>query len=246
MEELYDYIDDYLRGQLTPDQQETFETKMQTDATFAKTVAEQRALQEGITAFGQTQLKADLQTMHQQLFGADEQPAAEARVRRLPWRAIAVAASIAIIAMAGYWVFFTGPDYEQLYASNFEHYSINFTNRTNASEPGTVEIQQQYQRQEYGAALAGLERLANNQPDQPRLQLALGLAYLAENQLPEAAATLQTVDDPLFQPTAQWYLALTYIRQKEKTKAIAILKPIAADSGSNRQQQAATLLEELQ
>ncbi|MEN0003642.1 MAG: tetratricopeptide repeat protein [Bacteroidota bacterium] len=242
MEDFNEQIDDYVRGKLQGKTRQAFEDQLKQDAKLAEQVEEQKILIDGITAFGQNELKAHLKTIHEDLF-QQKQPA-KAKVRRLNWRPLAAAASVALVAAVAYWAFFAQPNYEQLYATNFEPYAVNFNNRATDSTEETLQIQTFYSQQNYTAALPGLERLAQAEPQRTRVQLALAITYLAEGQAEQALGALNLVEDPLLEDVVAWYQALAHIRLGEKAAAKEVLQQLASTTG-NYQAKASILLEEL-
>lgn len=241
MDELNEHIDEYIRGELSDAERKNFQQKMDSDPDFAKKVKQQQVLAEGITAYGQQQLKYNLQQMHQELF---EEPKPR-YLYALRWPALAAAASIALLAILAYWLWFSNPNPQQLFASHFEPYPVNFASRAISVAPEASDIQKLYIEQRYAEALPGMEKLLQLQSDHQRLRLALGIAYLAENKADQSIETLKAIDDPLLQAVSKWYMALAYLQKNESASAKSLLEDIVKEDTSNMKEKASELLERI-
>jgi len=66
-ENIEERIEQYLEGNLTQEQKQEFEVKMDTDATFRREVALQKKIVNNVQLVGREQLRAQLKTIHQEM-----------------------------------------------------------------------------------------------------------------------------------------------------------------------------------
>jgi len=222
-EDLSHRIDDYLLGDLTPKEQAAFEQEMAQDDTLRQAVEEQRRLIEGI----------ELENARRLL---DEVMTSEPRsvIKPLWQRAapyLAVAASV-LLLIAG-WYSLRPPRHERLYAANFEAAPGLPTTLGLSDDPAFAEGMIAYKQQQYEQALLRWQPLLTRGEVSDTLQFYLGVAHLGRGAPEPAEPLLRQVaeqSDSPFQPDAQWYLALAYLRQGKKPMVREWLQVLQANA----------------
>ena len=68
--------------------------------------------------------------------------------------------------------------------------------------------------------------LLKEEPDNAEVQLAIGICQLELEQFENASQTFTSVNNPLYKDQAQWYMAMTFLKQSDLTSARTILELI--------------------
>lgn len=205
-EDLLHRIDDYLLGELTQEEQAAFEGEMAQDEALREAVEEQRGLIEGIQLDNARRLLDEVMT-----------PESRSVIRPLWQRAtpyLAVTASVLLLITG--WYLLRPPQHERLYAAHFEAAPGLPTTLGLSDDPTFAEGMIAYKQQQYEQALLRWQPLLARDQASDTLQFYLGVAQLGRGAPKEAEPWLQTVveqPDSPYQPDAQWYLALAYLRQ---------------------------------
>ena len=153
------------------------------------------------------------------------------------WKALAAAATIALITIA-YLLLSRPVGPAELYAQNFKPYP-------NVFEPvvrGTTEQNQRaeafaaYERGDYERAALGFKSLLNTK-EEPGILLLLGNANLILGKTSEAKENFVTLSKDFddLDGLAKWYLSLCYLKMGEPDSAKVLLEEIAAQESSNRE-----------
>lgn len=228
MEDNWNDIEAYFNDTLSESERLKIEEKMKTDQAFAQEVALYKSIEGGLRLKGNKALKAQLDEIHNRVIPNASKP----RVRQLStgnW--LAIAASIALLIVAGYLLFGTNTNSsENLFAAHYERFEWDAETRSSQTNP-LQELSQLYNSENTREFLKAAE---NGQwlPEQnPQLALALGSSYLEQKQYEKAIQYFETAStNTLFQSEAQWYLALTYLKQEKTSKAIELLQVLKQES----------------
>lgn len=203
-------IEKHLLQQLLPEEQALFEQRME-DADFRKELSLQKDLHLAFKAEGRSHLKAQLQG-----FEEKRKPAVQQKENTSKFsigRFLAIAATLALLLTATYWLFSKGPSNDQLYAQFFEPYPniVAPIEKSNTSTDRRDEAFQTYELKNYKKALELFEQL-NTQDE--AVHFYSGLCQLALNQ-PEKAIedfkSIQQQDGPYYAPM-NWYQALALVK----------------------------------
>ena len=135
---------------------------------------------------------------------------------------------------------------EQLFAAYYEPYLVSETTRGNDTEEAYISY---YNSQEYDNASSFLEELIRQFPEDSKYQMALGNCYLNTNpsKIEDAIRvfTKMAESENIYQSTAQWYLALAFLKNNEKEKAIFLLENLAKEQQGKYPALAQSLLDEM-
>ena len=238
-------IDQYLTNRLGEKERADFNQEIATNSDLRDEVNVQRALLGGITAGGNRQLKTRLKAMHEAATQAEEKP--EARVVQLRSRRwMAVAASVAILAIA-LWFFVAQPaDNQALFANYYEPYQTNLTTRDMADTNPLAQIDALYKAGKYAEVIPIIEAELTKTPGNAKLSLAAGVSYLELGNLDKTQFHFKrAAANELLQEVAHWYLALTYLKQEDKAAAVSLLEKLKANASPHYQAKATDLLEKL-
>lgn len=238
-----DLIDRYLREELSEADQQLL-TQARQEASFEQEFLLMADLRQASIAQGRQQLR-------QSLAGWEQELTASKVIRPLWQRSgfwISIAAGVSLLAVLFLWPKKpVSPTGSTLFAENFTAYPdfISDNTRTDGQETSLLTYTMEaYRLGEYQAALQGLDSLqqVNFSPD---LALYQGISQLADGNATAAVEPLQAALKGSFRFSAQWYLALAWLKQEQWEPAREQLQQIADQTAHPQQQAAKELLQQL-
>ena len=225
-EKLIEKMEDYIHGNLSVAEREQFETEMATDEQLRQEVELHRQL---ISSVETESLRQLLDQIHEKNFEAETKIVA--MPRRRSYFPMAIAASVALLILAGWWVFnLQTSSPESVYAAYFTPAeglptTLGYSTNTDFAE-GMVS----YKLEEYAEALEYWQPLLEADPTNDTLNYYVGVTSLADEQSDSAIDYLTTVvnsEQSSFRTSAQWYLALSYLKSDQREQAKSLLKDLA-------------------
>lgn len=234
----YILIRKWLSQRLSFDEKETLKKQWTDNDAFIEEVAN-----EVVKEYGRIELKKKLEAFHIKDIEQTKNSSAEPRSFPYWW---AIAASIVVMLPLGYWLFFSQPSTEKLFADHFEAYQNLNTFR--GEEQPIDKAMDLYSSGRYPEAINAMENaLANDAYNLPQYYFYLGVSYLANNNPDKALTYFQktVATDSDFKQQANWYMALTYLKKKDKTQAKKIFNEISSSQGAYKQKEATEILKGL-
>lgn len=151
-------------------------------------------------------------------------------------RWLSYAAAVLLLLTAAWWLWPKSINGENLYASYYAPYPNELTITSmgsNAPESSILEIMRPYNAGRYSEAAEKIGNYLSDHPTESALQLYYGISLL-ENQRSDAAieALKKAKQYPDFSETANWYLALAYVRGNRVEEAKPILKKLTISNSS--------------
>ena len=250
----YEKIEQYINGELSPDELTAFELQIQEDKELAAEVILYRNVLNGLqnnasAKAGEAAFLKTLELNKKKL----QQPAI---VKTIPFyksknfRIAVVAIAASVLAAVLLSPLFTKPkNTEQLYAQYAMHDTISATIRGNNPDTNLVLpkiadslftlMQSAYNNKQYALALPLLKSyLATH--NEVEYKLALGICLLETNQYKEAIDSFQSVakTENVLKYKAIWYTALSYLKQNKTALCKETLQqiPPEADEYNNAKQ----------
>ena len=217
----------YLDGELMDVEREEFEKRLAIDAALRQELEDLKTARAAVRLHG---LKQQVGSIHHQMM-AEMKPAAIVRpispARRVIRYSISIAASIFIVAVliVGYNFFTLSP--ERLYNGQYRAYELSSVRgeATSASKLAT-----DYQHGQYKEVIEDRQRLETATPKDDFLA---GIAYLQTGNVSKAISSFQSVIEKnriatttVFNDDAQYYLALSYLRNKDYDRCLDLIKTI--------------------
>ncbi|MBL6446306.1 hypothetical protein JMN32_08300 [Fulvivirga sp. 29W222] len=228
-----DLIHRYLVGDMSPGEKNAFLKQVEKDQYLSEELDLMRDIRKGIELHGHQRLKAILQ---------DREKKHQAKPKPIIWK---VAASLFIALGLGYSIF-------QFYGHKgdlYKEYYLPYPNVVNpisrSAAPTTGDGITYYEQEQYSAALDKLLKQLKEEQDNDTVKFYLAQTYLALDKSADAITYLRQVEEKSrFYEPAQWYLALTHLKNENIKEARTQLKLIIA-SQSSYSKEASELLDQL-
>lgn len=227
----HELIEKNILGQASPEEQSLLESKLQ-QPDYRREYDEVVHLTKSLQVYERRRLLALLQQSER----------AESR-RYFP---LAIAASVALLLATTYLLWFReGSSHLKLYEQYYEPLTtLKIVKPRGPAEAYQIKIEayKLYQEGDATSALAKLNPLLEEQPDDKEAILLKGLVHLHSGDYPVAITELRKVKEI---SSAQWYLALALLADGQTDESLEILRQVAADEGSPYQDQAMRLVDQL-
>lgn len=238
-------LDNYFNGLLAPDEARTLLARAASDPDL-KT---EFSLREKMEAFPRQEAEREAFVTTLKSLGAEyfqekklETPQltiARSNVRR--W--VALAATLTLIA-AAIW-FFNQPSEVPSYEQYAQHTPLSLTVMGN-TEQAKTDAETAFGQKNYAAALSALEQVLAAEPGNIKANLARGICLLELKRTAEARAIFEPLaaGNSALREDAAWYVALSFLQEKNMAACKAALAKIAA--GEAHYAQAQEILKGLQ
>ncbi|MEM6841607.1 MAG: hypothetical protein AAF632_05240 [Bacteroidota bacterium] len=237
-------MEDYIHGNLSVTEREQFEADMATDEQLREEVELHRQL---ISSVETESLRQLLDQIHEKNFESEVQVVS--MPRRRSFFPMAIAASVALLILAGWWIFnLQTSSPESVYAAYFTPAeglptTLGYSTNTDFAE-GMVS----YKLEEYAEALEYWQPLLEVDPTNDTLNYYVGVTFLANEQPDSAIDYLTTVvsgEQSSFRTSAQWYLALAYLKTDQGEQAKPLLEDLA-NRNNPYQSQSSEILQKIE
>lgn len=235
-EKLFETMENYINGRMTAEEQQSFEREMSSNPELREEVEMHRKLVSSIETESVRQM---LEQIHEENFSENEAPVVPMRSRSR-YFPLAIAASVALLILAGWWVFsLQSSQPEALYAAYFSPAeglptTLGYTDNAQFAE-GMIS----YKLGDYAEALDYWQPLLSADPANDTLNYFSGLAYLAGEQPEQAITYLDKVvenETSDYQTDARWYLALAYLKNEQTSEARNLLQALAEEDSPYREE----------
>ncbi|MBP6023762.1 tetratricopeptide repeat protein [Ferruginibacter sp.] len=231
-EALLQKIDQYLHNELPPHERTAFELQIAGNNELRNYIqlytAIDKTMQAKNTSPNENELRQTLQQMNRKYFtegGIVKQGSFK------KW--LAIAASVIIVVTVGIYFLFPGkPDAEKLYAQFAKHDALNIQLRGNKTDTIAQSAAVVFNKKEYTAALPLLQNYVQLQADDIQMKFSLAICYMEIGKYNEADTIFKNIasGQTAYAVTAQWYQALSALKQKDYRQCRAVLNAIPASS----------------
>lgn len=227
-------INNYFEKSLSIEEQTLFDSLMNSDADFAEEVAFQKSVKKAISLNERADLKRKLASFE----------AKKPKVKAL--RVFYAAASIVLLCGLGFYL--TQNTTNSLYEDYYQTYPnvIAPTVRGENKEDLKSEAFYEYDSGNYQKSLELFSKIYTTEKDDYAL-FYKALSQMELQKTSEAITTFKQFDlakNNAFTPFVKWYLALSYLKENQKEKAIPLLKSLS-ETDNPQQEMAYKLLSEL-
>jgi len=224
-------IDRFLRGELPADEKKALETELSQNADLATELALQKDMETFLRKQSQrAALRDQLRAVGGEFFQPTEK-AEPGRIVSLPRRqtlrwVIGIAATVTLLLVAR---FLLQPN---LYDQFAQHPPLAMIEKSNEVQDNLAAMEAAFNQQDYARALPLLEAYQRQKPEDLQVELYLGICWLETQQYAKANTVFQKISqtESSFKDYGQWYLALSYLKQGNKTACRKILLEVPAES----------------
>lgn len=230
----HEQIEAYLDGTLSAEERRDFEARLKTDNALTEALEDARSATDVLDVLVQINLKKQLKEMEKQ---RSQKNRFSIRKNLIP---LAAAIILGVLTIAWFGVRSTYSD-QSLVASNLEVYP-------GTGIRGSAEIDQgvqAYTEKNYASAIDYFEGIPKGDPYYSTAQFYLGNIYLENGLASKAIRAFETVkekNDSRFAEASEWFLALSYLSNGQRTSAKSELGNVAANAQHAYREQATSLL----
>lgn len=214
-------IDDFLEGALSGAEKQAFETEVAGNPELAKRLATAKEARERLSRLwsieaSENGLREQLREISADVF-KDKQVGPEPRrlqVSRFRWWQLAAAiATILIVCIVAF------PSKEQrLYKQMRSFPEADFVSKGANNNPLLQSANKSFNDKAYDKALSAFQAYLKSQPDHQAVQLFAAFCQLELKDYKSAEAAFIALHQSAWADEADWYLALAYLREKDKTR----------------------------
>lgn len=227
-----------ITGDLTPEEQIQFHSKLDQEEEFRKAVIFQRSMLASLEAQKKVELKTELKAVFART--EPEKPQGSTVSSRWYW----LAASLVLLLITFGWLSLR-TDNSAIFEAYFDPYPAESMVRGEATGDEAEEVFQLYGGGDYDRAIELMQSRIDQGIDFRGQRLYLGNALLVTGRAEEAIKVLKQVNpENSFYTDAQWYLALAYLKNEQEAQAIEVLEQLL-EKRSFYQTSAQELLREL-
>lgn len=213
----------YLDGELSAGEKKSLEERLHTDAALREQFTNLQVAVQAVKHLGTTQ---QVQAVHSDMMKElkPERKATLVFFGKTLRYTLAIAASLVVlfIGVKLYRAAQVSP--ENLYSESFVDFNVSA-----AREAGgrLSEIETLYRQKDYKAITGSVRSINLNAKD----SLLIGLAYLQTNRAPQAIGFFQALAFSAndYQQDAEFYLALSHLKNKAYAKAVPLMEKISAN-----------------
>lgn len=248
--ENHNLYEKYLSGEMTPEEKAGFEKMLETDKEFESGFELYKELDALVLlAIKRDEFQMNLIDAEKNAgFATGSRKSKRIHCRKMWFMAAASVMAVIMLSVSLYFIFFTAPDYNKLYADNYAPLNVSLTTRSAERDTGILyNALILYHKKEYAECINELQSLnLPNDLSQVR-NTFLGLSYLANNDLINAEHYLLiTVRDSLhvMYDDCLWFLALTYLKANHINDCRKYLEILVKNESAYRKR-AEDLLDEL-
>ncbi|NRB49660.1 MAG: hypothetical protein HRU41_18410 [Saprospiraceae bacterium] len=222
-------IEKYFSDEFSEAERTAFEQELAKDTELAKSFAQRKEIEDFLAVRpGREKLKAEIGELGDSFFSSSNESTTKVVPlrRRLYWIAGAAAAAILLLLLVPTWLN-SPPTYQQF----AEHRPLSLQER-GSDQKDLQAIETAFNTGNYSSAAELLNQYLEEQPDDLQAQIYASIAALELDRAEEALTRLSPISTgtSIYRSTAQWYLALVYLKQKNYQESRTALSKIPADN----------------
>ncbi len=232
----------FLRGQLTTEEQSAFDKVLASDPAFAREVKAGELAVEGLKSFHLHQRIQELRKKGQaQQLPDQESPKEENKKVRLISifrKPLALAASFALVVVASYFIYLSISS-QSLYGRYNQHPSFSVTEMSSSQVYDLSRAEAAFKQGNYDITLSELSSYLSENPTDTLALLFQGICQLELDDYTQAREIFSQIKSGTsdFQSLGEWYLALSFVKEKDFDRARQELENISTNSEKYTQAQ---------
>lgn len=243
-------IDEYILGKLSPNEVQEFRQQLLIDSNLADEVKKREIILGGLEALGNEKMRDRIKAVRKEMLEeASNNTLGRERSRSLfIW--LSAAAAIFVLYWAG-WHFLNPAtiNAETIFAETYSPYLEDFGSRGSNSTKNYLQAVTSYEAKNYADAIPLLENILKVEPQNSEVELILGDCLLSINKTEEAIEHFNAViarKTSLYNDPAQWFLALSYLKQNKIEACQKTLQTLIQDPQADYYKEAKALLAKIQ
>jgi tetratricopeptide (TPR) repeat protein len=210
----------YLENSLSEEEAAVFEKELNRNKDLQKDFELLKDIEEELGNKDLLVFKEELSKIVKTSSESEEPQQEEGRIIPLWRRMLSIAASLLIIALAGWWLVNQSTDVDDLVALADEHLVHYPAQLEVRGKEDKTAIYDNYEAKQYAIAAKNLEEIGNKNKDQKALFFA-SISYLNIDNPKKAIAILSNLDKtPFLSNKINYYLGIAHLKLGEKEKAI--------------------------
>lgn len=226
-EQDHELIERYLSGDMDAGTRSAFEGRLEKEPELLQTLQTWRDVQETLRHSLQPDPQRDelKKTLHSLRPVITKQPGKVVRFNRSLVAIASLAAAVALILYFSPWD-------KDLYQQYGAQEMISPAERSTGADTLLAEAAHQFNHHHYAQAIVTLDKVLAQQPDNAYAKYYRGLSYLENKQPALARPDLEAIynGESVFKYEGAFYVALSYLKEKNEEKCIEWLKKIPADA----------------
>lgn len=220
-------LDQYFNGLLPPEEARRVRERAASESEFAAEFSLRQQMEDFPRRQAQREaLTHTLNTLGAAYFSENKKaeniaPVRVAYVNRRRW--MAIAASLALVAVAAWFLLRPSPSLYDQYA---DHGPLAFTERGQENDALAQQAEQAFNAGDYSGAYAALAELLSKEPDNAVARLYAGISLLELRRPAEARTTLAPLagGTTALRADGVWFSALAYVQEADWRNAREMLK----------------------
>lgn len=229
---------DYLDGRMSAEEKILFEQRLKQDETLLAALEEYKTIGEDLRAIDRNNTIDDVAQWEKEYLDSHHK---ESNTRFSLKHLLAIAAMFTILAVAAI-NFLKTPNYASLFQENYSPYEDMVTQRGNSEDSRMQNAMNLYNRGMYAKAAPLFEGAENS-----LAPLYQGICYLETESYSQAEiAFKQALSNERTREQAQWYLALTFLRDGQRQQSMREFQEIIDNKGHYKHDKALDILRTLE
>lgn len=244
-----DKIDDYLMGNLNPNDLVEFENEMKRNTDFNNEVIVRQQFFEGVESVGRDDLRKELKSIHLEMQeDLSKAPQSKRSNKLILLIVLSVCLVGAFLANHFYNKMKISSTPEDVYMAYYEPFKLSSVKRS-GSEQAYLQIKENYENKQYAAVVHNEVLTGENINTLPsEILMAVGVSHLELKNLNASTKFFNLIlerGDFNFEDEATWYASLAALRKGDKNKAVNLLQVLVADAQRDHHDEAVKLLEDI-
>lgn len=243
-----DFIDKFILGTLTENEQNDFDNLMELHPEIKEEVQFRKQLHDGFESVEVENLRTRLGKIKEEIIQTDEPEATNTEQKNALWKILLIAALALLLGLLAF-RYLQAPKQEikkSQFASYYQPYLMDSGIR-GANEQSVQNLYQAYSKGEYAESISLLNEIMKTD-DAIKWKLYRGISLFETNKSTEAIADFQTVIDSenyLWEDHGKWYLSLAHLKAEQVDKTTLLLEELASDPDADHHKEAIDLLSTL-
>lgn len=243
-------IDEYILGKLPAKEEDDFRQQLLLDSNLADEVKKRELILSGLEALGNEKMRDHIKAVRKEMLAEASNNSLEKGKNRSLFIWLSAAAAIFVLCWTGWYLLNpTTINAEAIFAETYSPYLEDFGSRGPNSTKDYLQAVSAYEAKDYIVAIPLLESILKMESQNSEVELILGDCLLSINKTEEAIEHFNAViarKTNLYNDPAQWFLALSYLKQNKIEACQKTLQSLIQDPQADYYKEAKALLSKIQ